>query len=127
MAIVSNSNGAINFRLGTGDDEPKNGNSVYTNYVIINGEANRLSIKTSGRYMGAIQGEIASGTFTLFVTQDEVTVNKIVKYRGSVIKIVLGWSISFTEEYSLGNKIKRISFTCLEVRDVLNNNKDLLK
>jgi hypothetical protein len=135
MAIFSNSNGAINFRLGTADDgffddgdnpriyfERKNDKSDYTYYVSINCEANRLSIETRGNYMGYIpeEKEAASGTFTLFVTQDEVKVNNIVKYRGSVIKIALRWSISFTKEYYWGNKIKKISFTCLRVIDESN-------
>ena len=60
--------------------------------------------------------EIASGTFTLFVTQ-EPDAKGI--YRGSVIKIALKWSISFTG-YSWGNKTKKISFTCLRVIDESN-------
>jgi hypothetical protein len=121
MAIVSNSNGAINFRLGTADDgffddgvkkfyfEPKNDNSS------INCEANRLSIETAGNYMGAIQGEIASGIFTLFVTQDATY-----QYRRSVIKIALEWSIVSSYGGSFwGNK--EISFKCLRVYGELNN------
>lgn len=134
MAIVSNSDGAINFRLGTDSDgfyddgvnpkfyfKPKNDNSDYTYYVSINCEGNRfLSIETSGNYMGYIpeEKEAASGTFTLFVTQ-EPDAKGI--YRGSVIKIALKWSISFTNKYSWGDKIKKISFTCLRVYDELNN------
>ena len=137
MAIVSNSDGAINFRLGTAADgffdddinpkiyfEPKNDKSDYTYYVSINCEGNRFSIETLGNYMGYIpeKKEIASGTFTLFVTQ-EPDAKGI--YRGSVIKIALKWSISFTKEYSWGeyswgDKIKKISFTCLRVIDESN-------
>lgn len=132
MAIVSNSDGAINFRLGTDSDgfyddgvnpkfyfKPKNDKSHYTDYVSIKCEGNRvLSIETLGNYMGYIpeEKEIASGTFTLFVTQ-EPDAKGI--YRGSVIKIALKWSISFTG-YSWGNKTKKISFTCLRVIDESN-------
>jgi hypothetical protein len=134
MAIFSKSNGPIKFRLGTVDDgffddgvnprfyfgPPKRvDNYQYTNNVTVNcyGDENYkfLSIETAGNYMGAIQGEIASGIFTLFVTQDATY-----QYRRSVIKIALEWSIvsSYSGPFWAN---KEISFKCLRVYDELNN------
>jgi hypothetical protein len=133
MAIFSKSNGPINFRLGTVDDgsyydgvnprfyfgPPKRvDNSEYTRNVTVKcegGDYKFLSIETAGNYMGAIQGEIASGIFTLFVTQDATY-----QYRRSVIKIALEWSIvsSYSGPFWAN---KEISFKCLRVYGELNN------
>jgi hypothetical protein len=60
-------------------------------------------------------GEIASGIFTLFVTQDATY-----KYRRSVIKIALKWSIVSLYSDPFWS-FKQISFTCLRVYGELNN------
>jgi hypothetical protein len=133
MAIFSKSNGLITFRLGTVDDgsfydgvnprfyfgPPKRvDNSQYTNNVTVKCEGDEnnkvLSIETAGNYMESL-GEIASGIFTLFVTQDATY-----KYRRSVIKIALKWSIVSLYSDPFWS-FKQISFTCLRVYGELNN------
>lgn len=126
MAIVSNSDGLISFRLGNASDgyffdglappiyfETKN-----ESYINVKCENNYLSIDVTGNFGGYFQDDIVSGTFTLVVTQNATS-----RYRGSVIKIALKWSISLTTEYSWGswgNISKKISFTCLGVFDEKN-------
>jgi hypothetical protein len=125
MAIFSKSNEPINFSLGN-DNYPfddgvnkfyfgtKTDNNPNTKYVDIKCENNMLLITTIGNYFIPIRGEIASGIFTLVLTQDDDTY----RYSRSVIKIALKWSIVTLDGGYWENK--QISFTCLRVYDGIN-------
>ena len=127
MAIVSNSDGPISFRLGKKSDgyffdgltptiyfETKNESYTYVNDINITCKNNYLSIDVTGKFMGYFQDDIVSGTFTLVVTQNATS-----RYRSSVIKIVLRWSINGSS-YNSWFDNKKISFTCLGVFDEKN-------